>query len=179
MPIFQLGFKCEPLGKGADAVRQELIGDLAAEALFGESSPLYLQLYQQGLIDSSFGGGYETVEGMAILSASGESEDPKAVQAAILEQAKRLVRDGIDEETFLRMKRSTLGRRIRRLDSFDSTAFAVCACHFTDFDFFRFPEIYHTIRASELQAFLATAVTEDRMSLSVICPPEDTKEETP
>ena len=37
MPMFQLGFKCEPLGKGEDAVRQEIGGDLAAEALFGES----------------------------------------------------------------------------------------------------------------------------------------------
>ncbi len=178
IPLFQLAFKCEDPGKGESSIRQEFLADLAAEALFGESSTLFLQLYQQGLIDSSFGGGYETVEGMAILSASGESEDPEAVQAAILEQAKLLVKEGIDEETFLRMKRSTLGRRIRRLDSFDSTAFAVCACHFTDFDFFRFPEVYHTIQASELQAFLETAVTEDRMSLSVICPPEENKEET-
>ena len=178
MPMFQLGFKCEDPGRGAASIRQEFIGDLAAEALFGESSPLYLRLYQQGLIDSSFGGGFETVEGMAMLSASGDSPDPEAVQAAILEQAAVLAREGIDEETFLRMKRSTLGRRIRRLDSFDSTAFAVCACHFSGFDFFRFPEIYRTIQASDIQAFLQQTVTESRLSLSVIYPLQETEEET-
>ena len=178
MPMFQLGFKCEDPGRGEASIRQEFIGDLAAEALFGESSALYLQLYQQGLIDNSFGGGFETVEGMAMLSASGDSPDPEAVQTAILEEARRLIREGIDEETFLRMKRSTLGRRIRRLDSFDSTAFAVCACHFSGFDFFRFPEVYRTIETADLQHFLQQTVTEDRMSLSVVYPLQENKEET-
>ena len=50
MPSFQLGFKCEPTGMGMDAIRQEVIGDLAAEALFGESSGLYLQLYEEGFV---------------------------------------------------------------------------------------------------------------------------------
>ena len=53
MPTFELGFKCEPTGRGERAIRREVVGDLAAEALFGESSPLYLRLYEQGLIDSS------------------------------------------------------------------------------------------------------------------------------
>ena len=38
------------------------MADLAAEALFGESSELYLRLYEEGVIDSSFGGGFETVD---------------------------------------------------------------------------------------------------------------------
>ena len=178
MPLFQLGFKCEDPGRGEPSIRQEFIGDLAAEALFGESSALYLRLYQQGLIDNSFGGGFETVEGMAMLSASGDSPDPEAVQKAILAEAGRLIREGIDEETFLRMKRSTLGRRIRRLDSFDSTAFSVCACHFSGFDFFRFPEVYRTIEPAELTHFLQQTVQPSRMSLSVIYPLQDNKEET-
>ena len=118
MTMFQLGFKHENLGNGPDAIRQEAIGDLAAEALFGESSPLYMALYEKGLIDGSFGGGFETVDGMSLLIASGDSEDPEAVRDAILEEAKRLVRDGLPEADFLRMKRSAMGRRIRDLDFF-------------------------------------------------------------
>jgi len=41
MPMFQIGFKCEPLGKGEAAIKEEMVADLAAEALFGESSALY------------------------------------------------------------------------------------------------------------------------------------------
>ena len=170
MPMFQLGFKCENPGKGEEAVRREVIGDLAAEALFGESSQLYLRLYEEGLIDSSFGGGYETVEGMAMLTASGDSENPEAVRDAILRQAAVIAREGIRDADFLRMKRSALGRRIRALDSFDSTCFRVCAYHFSGFDYFGFPAVYRDVEAAEIQEFLHQVVTEDRMSLSVISP---------
>ena len=173
MPMFQLGFKCEPAEKGEAAVRQEVIGDLAAEALFGESSQLYLRLYEEGLIDSSFGGGFESVDGMAMLTASGDSDDPQGLQTAILDAAQILVREGISEEDFLRMKRSALGRRIRDLDSFDSTAFRTCAYHFSGFDYFRFPEIYKSVKREEILEFLDKTVTPQRCSLSVIYPTKE------
>ena len=173
MPMFQLGFKCEPLDKGDEAVRMEAIGDLAAEALFGESSPLYLRLYEEGLIDGSFGGGFETVDGMAFLTASGDSEAAEAVRDAILEQAQVLLRDGLEETDFLRMKRSALGRRIRDLDSFDSTCFRICAYHFSDFDYFRFPDIYRNVEVSDILAFIKRVVTADRCSLCVVYPTQE------
>ena len=170
MPMFQLGFKCECPGKGESAVREEIIGDLAAEALFGESSALYLQMYEDGLIDSSFGGGYETVDGMAILTCSGDSEDPEGVREAVLAGLETLLSAGIPEEDFLRMKRSALGRRIRDLDSFDSTCFRLCAYHFSGFAYPEFPALYQSIQKEEVQAFLRRVVTRQRCCLSVIRP---------
>ncbi len=170
MPTFQLGFKCEPIGVGEDAIRREVIGDLAAEALFGESSALYLRLYEQGLIDSSFGGGFETVDGCAMLTCGGDSHDPIALRDAILAQGAALAKTGIDEDDFLRMKRSALGRRVRDLDSFDSTCFRVCAYHFSNFDYFDFPAVYESVRAEEIREFLKTTVTPERCGLSVIDP---------
>ncbi len=172
MPTFQLGFKCQPADAGAEAVRAEVVGDLAAEALFGESSGLYLELYEKGLIDSSFGGGYESISGMALLTASGDSNDPEAVRDAIIARAKELASTGIKQEDFLRMKRSALGRRIKDLDSFDAVAFRICAYHFSKYDYFRFPEIYRDVQPEELSQFLQQAVTPDRCSLSIIYPRE-------
>ena len=170
MPTFNLGFKARPLEHGAEGIRRELIGDLAAEALYGESSRLYLRLYEEGLIDSSFGGGFETLDGCAIFLCGGDSEDPQAVRDAILEEAKVIVREGIGEEDFLRMKRSALGRRIRGLDSFDSTCFRICAYHFSGFDYFRFPELYQDITAGDVLEFLEETVREEHCALSIINP---------
>jgi len=170
MPTFNLAFKCEPLTHGDAAIREEMVADLAAEALFGESSELYLRLYEEGIIDSSFGGGFETVDGCAMLLCSGDSDDPRAVREAILEQAEKIAAEGLPEKAFLRMKRSALGRRIRGLDSFDSTCFRLCAYHFSDFDYFRFPEVYRGISAEEICDFLRRAVRAERCSLSVIYP---------
>ena len=170
MPTFLLGFKCEATGTGENAIRQEIIGDLACEALFGESSALYLKLYNEGLIDGSFGGGFETVDGGALVTCGGDSEDPEAVRAAILERARELVKEGIPEADFLRLKRSALGRRIRGLDSFDSTCFRLCAYHFSDFDYFRFPSVYPDITADAVLAFLDRVIRPQRCAISVIDP---------
>ena len=170
MPMFQLGWKCQPQNQGEAAVRLEMVGDLAAEALFGESSALYLELYEKGLIDSSFGGGFESLDGMAMLTCSGDSEDPWAVRDAILRWAQQLCREGIEETAFLRMKRSTLGRRIRDLDSFNSTCFRLCAYHFAKFDYMEFPKVFQDIREFEIREFLRQVVQQERCGLSVILP---------
>ena len=176
MPMFNLAFKCAPVPKGEAGIRQEMVADLAAEALFGEASELYLQLYEEGIIDSSFGGGFETIDGCALLLCSGDSDHPEAVREAVLTQAAKIVEAGLEEEAFLRLKRSALGRRIRGLDSFDATCFRVCAYHFSDFDYFRFPQVYRSIEAEEIREFLAGAVKHQGCSLSVIYPMS--KEET-
>ena len=170
MPMFNLAFRGTPTGFGDAGIRREMVADLAAEALFGESSELYLRLYEAGIIDSSFGGGFETVDGCAMLMASGDSYEPETVRDAIVEQAEKIAETGLEETAFLRLKRSALGRRIRGLDSFDSTCFRVCAYHFSDFDYFRFPEIYRSIEQREIREFLKNTVTRENCGLSVITP---------
>ena len=172
MPMFQLGFKCEPVENGEEAVRMDAIGELASEVLFGESSGLYLRLYEEGLIDTSFGGGFDVSDGMAALILGGDSEDPEAVRDAVLEEARRIIREGIDHRDFMRMKRSAMGRRIRDLDSFDGTAFRVCAYFFSKFDYFDFPRVYKTVEEKDILEFLRRVVTEERASLCVIKPKE-------
>ena len=68
------------------------------------------------------------------------------------------------------MKRSAMGRRIRSLDSFDSTCFRICAYYFSGFDYFRFPEVYEKVTAEQVLAFLQKVVTEARCAMSVIQP---------
>ena len=170
MPMFSIAFKCAPLGKGDEAIRREMSADLAAEALFGESSELYLKLYEEGIIDSSFGGGFETVDGAAMLLCSGDSNQPEVLREALIRQAEKLAAEGIPEEDFLRMKRSALGRRIRELDSFDSTCFRLCAYALSDFDYFRFPGVYRQITKADVEAFLRETVRADSCALSVIYP---------
>ncbi len=170
MPTFCLGIKCPPAETGAAGFRREVIADLAAEALFGESSSLYLRLYEAGVIDSSFGGGFETVDGCALLTCGGDSYRAEEVRDAILAQARDLVAAGLSQEALLRMKRSAMGRRLRDLDGFDGTCFRLCAYRICKSDYFRFPEIYDSIRTGDILDFLRETIREDRCSLSVIDP---------
>ena len=170
MPTFQLSFKSHDPGWGRESVEMELTGELAAEMLFGESSPLYMKLYQEGIIDSSFGGGFDTMEGLSMLTAGGDSEEPERVRQEILDYADVLLKQGISEEDFLRMKRSAVGRRIRSMDSFDSLCFRLCAYHFSGFDFFELPGIYEQIEKQAVLDFIKQTVIPERCSLSIIDP---------
>lgn len=173
MPTFQLGFKCEAPQYGEAGVRQEMVADLAAEMLLGESSALYLQMYQQGLIDSSFGGGFETIKGMGLLTASGDSYDAFGVRDRILAEAQTILEAGLDEKAFARIKRSTLGRRMRDLDSFDSLCFRTCAYYFSGYDYFDFPGLYASIQSEEVADFIRRVVVPERCSISLIYPNQE------
>ncbi len=172
MPMFQLGFKCPAGLTGAEFAHWEMVAELASEALFGESSGLYLKLYEQGLIDSSFGGGVETVEGTAMITCGGDSDAPERVRDAIIAQARRLGETGIDETEFARMKKSFLGRRVKDLDSFESTCFRLCAYEFEGFDYFRFPESFEGLKSEEVREFLREHIRQDNCSLAIVEPLE-------
>ncbi len=170
MPTFQLGFKCPAGLTGEEFAHWELVADLAAEALFGESSSLYLKMYEQGLIDSSFGGGVETVDGTAMITCGGDSDDPEAVRDAIIAEAQRLAQTSIDEAEFARMKKSFMGRRVKDLDSFESTCFRLCAYQFEGYDYFRFPESFDELESEEVCRFLQEHIRLDRCAIAIVEP---------
>lgn len=173
MPTFQLGFKCPWPGRGAPCLRQQIVGDLAAEALMGESSPLYLRLYRQGLIDSSFSAGYEDFPGAALLSCGGDSRNPEAVRDAIWEEARRVSREGVEEALFNRLKRSALGRQYRSLDSLDSTCFRMCAAYFDGVDYLDFPEAYSHVTKEQVESFIRQFAVAEHCALAIIRPRQE------
>ena len=91
MPQFLLGYKCAPAADGEEYLRAQIVGDLACELLLGESSPLYLRLYDQGLVNGSFGSTFEMMPGIAYLYAGGDSRDTAAVAAEIQKEADRML----------------------------------------------------------------------------------------
>lgn len=173
MPSFYLGFRCPPPKKGAGSDREKRIGCLAAEVLLGESSELYLRLYEQGLIDSSFGGAYETMEGVAMLTASGDSRDPEAVCRAVLRRAEWYREHPVEEPELSRLKRSMLGGRIRELDGLDGTCYHICAAWLDGGDYLRFPEEFAAVTAEDVRSFIVQVVRAENCCLSVIDPFEE------
>ena len=170
MPTFVLGFKTEAPAYGPESMEQAIIGELAAESLVGESAPLYTRLYEENLIDADFSCGYEGVKGVSLMTAGGDSRDPRAVQEAILEEAQRIAREGVDDALFLRLKRSALGWRIRGLDSFESICHRQCAYHFEGVEYFSFPEAFEKITKDQIEDFLRRTICSERSAMSIIWP---------
>ncbi len=172
MPGFTIGFKCRPAGSGRDALRQELLGDLAAELLVGESSELYTRLYEEGLIDCDFSAGYEGVKTLGMITAGGDSRDPERVMEEILEEARRIARAGADPALFEQLKKSAFGRRMRELDSFENICYRMCQSHFEGAEYYEFPALYQSITREEAEALIRDAIVPERAAISLIYPKE-------
>ena len=174
-PIFQLGCKLAPPEKGQGRLRQRLLGELAWEALLGTSSPLYAKLYAQGLVNNSFSYGYEDYPGCAFLAAGGESRAPKQVLAAVMEEAGRIVREGIDPALWKRLKKAAYGNWVRALNSFEHICVEQAQAHFAGVDYLEFPAVFETIEKGDGEEFIRHWVAHERMALSVVSPKGEQK----
>ena len=171
LPQFLVGFKCAVDEK--DLMRQSLIGEMACDILLGDSSPLYERLYDEGLINSSFGGGFDQLPGVAVLCAGGESEQPQKVSDAILQEAQRLAREGIDPAFFEQIRRASFGATLRALNSFENIAVSLIDGYFRHFDALKFPEAYESIEKADVERFLRENLTVERRAISIIEPKKE------
>ena len=87
-----------------------------------------------------------------------------------MDRGRQIAREGIDEAEFPRLRRGALGRRIRDLDSFDSTCFRLCAYHFLGFDYFTFPNVYEAITPQQVCQFLERVIRPERSSMVITDP---------
>jgi len=173
-PLFMAGYKCAPCRRGEDLLRQNIIGDMACDVLFGESSPLYTRLYEEGVINGSLGGNFDVLPGAAYLYVAGEARDPRRIFDEVTAEAARLAREGIDEDFYQQIRRSTYGDMIRSLNSFENIAVSMTEGYFRGFDYFRFPEVFETVTKADVEAFLRENVTAEHAALSLVLPGEET-----
>ena len=171
-PIFQLGWKMEPAPRGEEQLRQKLVAELACEALLGNSSPLYVRLYREGLINSSFSYGFDGYPSCAYAMAGGESADPDAVAAAIAAEAERIGREGVDPALFARLKKGLYGTKVRGLNSFENICVGMAQAYFAGYDMLRFPEVFEGISQADVEACIRTCFTPERAALAVVQPGE-------
>lgn len=169
-PQFLTGYKCRPAADGEDYLRTAVLGDMACDILLGDSSPLYLRLYDQGLINTSFGGAFEMLPGAAYLYAGGDSKDARRVMAEIQKEADRLVREGIDEDFYQQVRKAAFGSNLRGLNSFENIAVSLTEGYFHGYDPFRFPQVFDSITSEDVRAFLRDNIRADRAVLSEIVP---------
>ena len=173
MPQFLSGFKCDAPCEGEEMLRAILIGDMACDVLLGDSSALYQRLYDAQLINGSFGASFDVLSGAAYLYAGGDSNDPQQVHDAILEEAARIAREGVDETLYQQTRRAGFGQSLRALNSFESIAVSLAEGTFRCFDPNRFPELYDSIEKADIEAFIRKNIVAERAVLSVIEPKED------
>lgn len=168
-PLFQMGFKL-PVELGEKRLRAKLVAELAGDLLLGDSSPLYVKLYEEGLLTRAFSYGYEDYPGCAFFALGGESRDPWAVRDQVLAVCAELGERGFEEARFQRLKKAAYGEVVSQLNSFENSAVDLAQGYFDGVDYLTFPEVFQTITAQEVQDFIIQNFTADNAALAVITP---------
>lgn len=172
MPEFLLAFRCPVLESNREQMKLEMVGSLAAEMVVGESGPLYNRLYEEGLVDGSFVGGYDSGEDVGFFYFGTETKAPDAVVSAVMAEAERVGREGVDPALFARLKKAAFGRKIREFDSFGNICYRMSESYFQGVDYFEFPSIYQEITMEDAQKLLRDWVKVAGAGLSIIYPKE-------
>ena len=89
-----------------------------------------------------------------------------------LDEARRVVREGVDPAYVQRIRRASFGASIKSLNSFEAIASTAAEGCFQGYDPFRFPEVYDSITQQDLLDFIRDNIRPERMALSIIYPKE-------
>ena len=173
-PIFSLGYK-ENYGLPKQTLKQKIAVDILMEIIAGTTSPLYNELLEKGLTNTSFG--FESFFGFGYGASifSGESKDPKAAAELIRTRIAEIKAAGVSQEDFDVIRRKLYGRLIMSFNDVDDIANTFINTHFDGEDIFDPLDVFRTITKDDVNEVLHSMMRDDRAALSVIYPIEQEK----
>ena len=168
-PQFLFGTRLALSEPGPARLRDRLTGELALRYLMGKSSPLYAALYAEGLVRHDFSYELDQAAGECVLLIGGESRDPDAVMARVLQQAAADA-EGFDAARFDRVRKSLYGAYLRGLEDFDGLAVEQAEGVFNGCEPLQAFTVLGEITEAECRAFLQQHLRADAMALSIVSP---------
>ncbi len=170
-PLFRIGFKETCIGKDSETrLRQEIAGELILEAVFGKSSDFYMELYEEGLIDSSFAAETEIAKTYGFTLLGGESRDPKAVYDRVKKKLSDLYREGIPAADLARARKVLISSNIRVFNNVERMGNAFLRQVLDGHQPLAFGEMVAAVRDEEILARLKEHFDIQNCVLSVVYP---------
>lgn len=171
IPKFMAGFKdITDKYTGSEGAKRQIAIHILLEMLLGKSSKTYNQLYEQGLINATFGNEYSMGADYAFSSFGGESEDPDQVIKAVMDRIEEINHEGLDKSGFDRIKKAKKGSFLTRLDSMDHLAHEFINMYFQKYIIFDYFDLYDKIDFDYTVAVFKEHFRADMLSVSKIQP---------
>lgn len=170
-PLFYIGFKdVDNELSGRERVKKDFITNLILDMLFGSSSKFYNSLYEEGLVDSSFGAYFTGKKSYGHSLITGESKEPKEVYNRIIAFFEKEANSILLEEDFNRIKKKTMGEFLMGLNSVEFIANSFISLYFDDFLLIDYLELLETIEYKDVIERFNNHFTKDNVVLSIINP---------
>lgn len=169
MPIFEMGIKGHHDFETPEILMKTSISvKILLDTHFGKGSNFYMELYDEGLINSTFGMDFTSGEDYAYYVFGGESKDPKAVQARIVEAIETLLKTGVDIDGFERIRKKMIGRLISSANSVQSLSSSFVSFFMKNLDLFDYIKSVADATPNEGLKYIEESFKENRIALSVV-----------
>lgn len=169
LPMFQIGYKSSPAWlESKPAAKRIALAHILPDIIAGESSPLYAAMYEEGLIDNQFSVAYI---GGAIWGTSlftGRGPQPRRVEEMLLNAVSRMKNEGIPPERFDIIKRKTVGRYLRELNSLDAIVTTQVDGHNVGMHVLSIPDALEKLTIQDANEYLRACFQEESHALSVV-----------
>ncbi len=170
-PIFAIGVKDTDIPSDPVEFSKKDFGmRILNEILFSSSTDFYNEMYERGILNSQFSCEYDSASSFAYNYYAGETDDPDA----FLEILKKYISDSakkpLDEDAFLRAKRTVYADFIRLFDSTDEIANELVAYVFTDVPLFDNLDVLESVDKSYVEQLLTSCFKDEYYSISIISP---------
>ncbi len=175
IPLFNIGYKCKPC-EGYELLKREYAASILLQLVAGNTSKLYNDLTDEGLINSTFD--FEVFWGTGHFNVilSGESSEPRTVRRRIDEEIERLKKAGLDRNEFEVIKKSKYGSIIKSYDNIDTCASYLLNSHFAGVDVFDLQKALAEVTFEDVQNGLYEFFNKDMSAISIIEPTSQNKE---
>lgn len=169
-PLWMMGYKGNVHHhSGIELLRNDLIMSFLWGLLLGPSSPLFNDLYQQGLINQRFSAHYTSAPTYGVSLMGGETPDPERLESVLVN---RLASFPLREADLARMKRRELGEFIGLFENLENLAYVFNAFSFRGIDLGMVPDVIQDITLEEIEEARREHLAEERRAVSVIVPSE-------
>lgn len=168
VPKVMIGYKDTPK-QGEASLRQELIVELLMHALLDTTSPLYTELYAEGLIDDAFSFDYTSEETFAFAALSMETPHVDTFVKRMTEALERPF--AIDAATLARKQRMMQGQFLKALNSPEFIANQFSRYALNEGNLFDLPNLIDSISLAELQDAYARLFQKEKRTVCIVKKP--------
>ncbi len=168
-PMFCFGYKEN--ANTALTIKDKICTAVLLEMIAGDSSPLYKELTNDGLINDEFSFEYFNGTGYSAVIFEGESINPKSVAEKIKAEIDRLKEDGLNKKLFNAIRSGLYGSAIRSFNSVESITMGLVECAMNGTALFDDIKYLKAITVDDVYKRLSL-LDNDKTVLSVIVPKE-------
>lgn len=171
MPSFNIGFKDNDINiSGSALLKKEIEIDMLIQMLFKKGSEFYMKMYNEGIINDTFGGDFTGRVDHGYTVLGGEANDPHLVREKIFEYIERYKQEGLSKEQFERIKKKEIGNYLRYFDSLEFIANNFISYHFRGINLLDYVDILKSISFEDIEKRFVDHFKEEFSVISIVEP---------